>query len=421
MSKVQQEAEAALGMERWRFFAQLWRALGASARLAARASIQGSVEARVAACRAVGGEAVVRACPGCGSVERRDFRKNGSYTRQLLTSAGPVCIRVPRLRCRCGKSIPIEHLGFGRRRRLSYDLLAVIIELAGMRTALRSITGYLEHRGVYLSPASLSRVLGGMELPVLGPLACSPCEISVDGMYVKLWDRERPRGWDSEKAVVLLAVNHDPHLDERVIGMVFAPAETEEGYRALADQLISRGMDPHAPLTVVADAAQAIVAGFSRSFTNVSFQRCQWHLAREAREAAPAGAKEQATGIAWYVLQGRTRQEVAARLQRAREEAKAPRAALAALARGLDAATLCLEQPVIQRTNGRAERSVRELRRHYRPREAFRSTRNAIRRIAFWAPVINAPHTGNDWLATLLAPQLGLNRPITRFPSPVHT
>jgi hypothetical protein len=55
MSKVQQEAEAALGMERWRFFAQLWRALGASARLAARASIQGSVEARVAACRAVGG------------------------------------------------------------------------------------------------------------------------------------------------------------------------------------------------------------------------------------------------------------------------------------------------------------------------------------------------------------------------------
>jgi hypothetical protein len=41
--------------------------------------------------------------------------------------------------------------------------------------------------------------------------------------------------------------------------------------------------------------------------------------------------------------------------------------------------------------------------------------------IAFWAPVINAPHTGNDWLATLLAPQLGLNRRITRFPSPVHT
>lgn len=26
-------------------------------------------------------------------------------------------LEVPRLRCRCGKSVPIEHLGFGRRQR----------------------------------------------------------------------------------------------------------------------------------------------------------------------------------------------------------------------------------------------------------------------------------------------------------------
>lgn len=264
-------------------------------------------------------------------------------------------------------------------------------------------------------------MLGRLDLPVLGPLEASPTEISVDAMYVKLWDKERPAGWVSEKAAVLLAVNHDPRVREKVIGMVFAPAETEEGYRSLADQLLSRGMDPHAPLVVVSDGAQVIPAGFSRSFTNVSFQRCQWHLARDVREAAPAAAKEHAMGDAWYVLQARTAAEAAERLQHVQSREDAQRDALAVLERGLEAATLCLNQTVIQKTNGRAERYVRELRRHYRPREAFRSNRCAVRRIAFWAPVINAPHNGTDWLATLLAAQVGLRRRMTRFPSPVHT
>ncbi|HWO73429.1 MAG TPA: transposase [Dehalococcoidia bacterium] len=421
MAKVQQDAHARLAEERWEFFEQLWRATRSAGQRTVALSIQGSVEARVAACRADGGESMVPACPGCGSIERRDFRKNGSYERQLLTSEGPIRVRVPRLRCRCGKSIPVEQLGYGRRRRVSYDLLTVVIELVGMRTALRSVVAWLERRGIHLSAASLSRMLARLELPVLGPLEASPAEMSVDAMYVKLWDKERPPGWDSERAAVLLAVNHDPRVREKVIGMVFAPAETEEGYRSLADQLISRGMDPHAPLVVVSDGAQVIPAGFSRSFTDVSFQRCQWHLAREVREAAPVALKERAAGAAWYVLQARTPAEAAERLQQVRTWRDSHAEALALLERGLEAATLCLRRPVIQRTNGRAERYVRELRRHYRPREAFRSNRCAVRRIAFWTPTINARHTGIDWLASLLAAQLGLRRRISRFPAPVHT
>jgi len=164
---------------------------------------------------------------------------------------------------RCGKSIPVEYLGFGRRRRFSFDFLAKVIELLGMRVALRGIVQWARRRGFDVSASSLSRMVSRLELPVLGPLERSPCEISVDGMYVKLWDKERPRGWESDKCVVLLAVNHDPRLKEKVIGMVFAPAETEEAYRSLADQLLNRGMDPDAPLIVVADGAQVIPAAFT--------------------------------------------------------------------------------------------------------------------------------------------------------------
>jgi len=421
MATVQQDGETLLARERWRFMEQLWRAARSAARGALELSIQGSVDRRVAACRESKGEAIVRACPGCGTMERKDFRKNGFYHRQLQTSEGAIRVRVPRLRCRCGKSIPVEQLGYGRRRRVSYDLLAVVMEFVGMRAALRPIVQSLERRGVRLSASSLSRMLGRLELPMLGPLDLSPCEISVDAMYVKLWGKERPAGWTSEKAAVLLAVNHDPRLGEKVIGMVFAPAETEEAYRSLADQLLSRGMDANAPLVVVSDGAPAIPAGFSRSFTNVSFQRCQWHLAQEVKNLAPPAAKGQALSDAWWVLKSKTEEQAKDRLRRAKKKAHAPTEALAALERGLEDATLCLRQDVIQRTNGRSERYVREMRRHYRPREAFRSNRNAFRRIAFWTPVINTPHTGRDWLANLLAAQLGLRRRLTEFPSPLHT
>lgn len=421
MVKVQ-DAKATLARERWQFAQQLWRSVRSAGRRVAEASIQGAVSGRVEECLGPQGEVVVRACPGCGSMERKDFRKNGTYLRQLATAEGMVALRVQRLRCRCGKSIPLEQLAFAPRRRFSFDFVAMLMELVGMRVALRAVVQHAARRGVRVSPSSLSRMLGRLELPVLGPLEVSPREISVDAMYVKLWDRERPQGWQSEKAAVLLAVNHDPRLKEKVVGMVFAPAETEEAYRSLADQLLSRGMDPHASLVVVSDGAQVIPSAFERSFTNVSFQRCQWHLAQEVKELSPPSLKEQARLEAWRVLRAPDMAEVRRRqgsFQR-RYQASAPEA-VAALERALPAATLCLRQPVIQRTNGRAERYVRELRRHYRPREAFRSNRNAVRRISFWTPVINAPHTGHDWLANLFAAQLGLTKRISQFPSPLHT
>jgi transposase-like protein len=421
MAKVQESSASTLAEARWRFAAQLWRSVRSAGRQTVQLSIQGATDARIAACRGPEGETIVRACPGCGSIDRSDFRKNGSYQRQLMTAEGQVTVRVQRLRCRCGKSIPMEHLAFAPRRRFSFDFLAMVLELVGMRAALRAIVHWAARRGVRVSLATLSRMLGRLELPVLGPLACSPSEISVDAMYVRLWDRERPPGWESEKAAVLLAVNHDPRLPDKVIGMVFAPAETEEGYRSLADQLLSRGMDPHAPLVVVSDGAQVIPAGFRRSFTNVAFQRCQWHLAQEIKDLVPPSMKDRARRDAWWVLRAPSLPDAQRRLARFRQRYTELPDAARALARALPDATLCLRRPVIQRTNGRAERYVRELRRHYRPREAFRSTPHAVRRIAFWTPVINTPHTGHDWLANLFAAQLGLSRRLTQFPAPLHT
>ena len=422
MKKVTQDAEVLLAQSRWQFFGRLFNALRSGGQRIIEASLQGAAEQQVEAVRGPGGEGLLPACPGCGSMERGDFRRNGYYLRRLATTEGLVQLRVPRLRCRCGKSVPVEHLGFGRRQRYSYDFQLAVVEQVGMRVALRAVAAFFARRDVPVSPASLGRMVQRLRLPALGPLPLSPCEISVDAMYVRLWDKELPQGWTSNTACVLLAINHDPRLAEKVLGIVFAPAETEEGYRSLADLLLSRGMQADAPLVVVSDGAQVIPAAFSRSFTNVRFQRCQWHLAKDVRDLAPAREKEAVSSAAWWVLRAPDQDEADHRLDTFidRFHRRAPDS-LAALERGFFDATLCLRQPVIQRTNGRAERYVRELRRHYRPREAFRDTNSAVRRISMWAPILNAPHTGFDWLANLFAAQVGFHSRLTAFPSPIHT
>lgn len=93
-------------------------------------SLQGAVTARVEAALGEDGHKVLAGCPGCGSADRRDFRKNGTYKRNLVATEGRVEVVVQQLRCRCGKSQPVEHLGFGRRQRYSYEFQLAVVEMA---------------------------------------------------------------------------------------------------------------------------------------------------------------------------------------------------------------------------------------------------------------------------------------------------
>lgn len=420
MTKVQQDDSDVLVKSRWAFFGGLFKALHESSQELVQRAIQESVDRRTAEVRTQAGEAVLPACPKCGVIDRSHIRRNGVYKRQLMTSEGPVQIAVPRLRCRCGKSLPVPHDAFGPRQRFSFDFHLKLIELVGMRVAFRPAAMHFARRGVHVSPATLSRQLSRLRLPALGPLPVSPSEISVDGMYVHLWDKER--GWKGETACVLVAVNHDPRLQERVLGMVFAPSESEDGYRSLADLLISRGMKPEEQLTVISDGAAVIPAAFRIAFPKAQFQRCQIHLVWDVREEAPARVRDAIQGSAWWVLRASSMVEARSRLAAfvKRWAVRAPKS-VALFKRGFEDATLCLRTKVVQRTNGRAERFIRECRRHYRPREAFRDNASAVRRIAMWTPILNAPHTSHDWLANLWAAHLGSSERVTAFSGPIHT
>jgi len=106
MVRVHQVGEEPLAQERWRFAGELGRPTRSAGRRTVELSMQGAVDWRLADCRGRDGERVVKACPGCGSMERRDFRKNGSYRQRLMTSEGPIEVRVGRLRCAVGRASP---------------------------------------------------------------------------------------------------------------------------------------------------------------------------------------------------------------------------------------------------------------------------------------------------------------------------
>jgi hypothetical protein len=101
------------------------------------------------------------ACRRCGSVESNDFSYSGSYERGVTFEEGSVKIRIPRIRCRCGGSVPPD---FGvvlpKRKRLWYDVELDVIERYVSGASYRSIRDSYQHRGVYIGLSGLPAMVG---------------------------------------------------------------------------------------------------------------------------------------------------------------------------------------------------------------------------------------------------------------------
>lgn len=363
-------------------------------------------------------------CPRCETDKRSAFRRNGCYTRRLQTLAGLVVLQVPRLRCRCGAHIPLRFPVLEPRRRHWWDIWLTVIEGIGERVSCWHLCDRLGRRGVHLSRSTVVRWLAALATPPLGPLPGSTQEIQVDGLYGHLWG-PLPRRWREHTYALLFAANRDPRCPEKVVGAVLAAAEEVEAYRSLGDLLLSRGLSPGKPLTVVADGASAIRSGLRVSLPQTAFVRCLWHLCRLVADLAPEPHRAAVRRDCRLVLRAsswETALEAFAAFCNAWRQ-RAPESCQA-LAEGFEEATMPLrtEGPTIrQRTNGLAERMAREFRRFLKPREALRSTRTAGAYLALAVNQINARHRREDWLPSFLGAAVGLPQRLTEFRVPLHT
>lgn len=70
-----------------------------------------------------GGVSAIWACCRCKTQMRKMFRRNGHDRRQIVTMEGPVVVRVPLIRCRCGGYVATPWKALPPRARFWYDVM----------------------------------------------------------------------------------------------------------------------------------------------------------------------------------------------------------------------------------------------------------------------------------------------------------
>ena len=242
-------------------------------------------------------------CSACQLDWAPRLLRAGSYRRTLLTLDAVVSLRVPRVSCVCGGTVPLEFATFGRYERSWAEVQARARQLSGLCLALRDIREVLAApSAVWLAPSTLNRwvhdaaalaaALRGESFERVPPV------VLLDGLWVKLMvptgERSRDRqGRERErvrrvKVPLLVAYGVDPATGERwLLDWEQTTGEDEASWRGLLERLQARGLRADAGLVLFVHDGSA---GLEAAFGLVDFgpsvlrQRCIFHVLRNLDE-----------------------------------------------------------------------------------------------------------------------------------------
>ena len=244
------------------------------------------------------------ACSRCGLDWTWRGYRDGHYTRTLLTLLAAVEVRVPRLRCCCGGTIPLAFATVGRYARGWGDIQERARELAGLCLSLedaRTVLAWTSGQPVAGSTLQAWDQQAAVVAEALrqGPLGRVPPVVLLDGLWLKLLvetgerfqdrqGRDRPRV-RCERVVLLVAYGVDPVSGERwLVDWERADREDQASWQRLLERLQARGLHSAAGFTLfVHDGG----SGLDAALNEVSFgpgvlrQRCVFHVLRTVRAA----------------------------------------------------------------------------------------------------------------------------------------
>jgi transposase-like protein len=231
------------------------------------------------------------------------FSRAGSYRRTLLTLDAQVTLRVPRVSCVCGGTVPLEFATFGRYERTWEDVQARARQLSGLCLALRDIREVLAGgNGTWLAPSTVYRWVheaAGLAATLRGaPLGRIPPVVLLDGLWLKLMEPTGERYQDRQgrerarvrrvKVPLLVAYGVDPATGERwLLDWEQTTGEDEASWRGLLERLQARGVRADAGLVLFVHDGSA---GLEAAFGQVDFgpavlrQRCVFHVLRNLGE-----------------------------------------------------------------------------------------------------------------------------------------
>jgi transposase-like protein len=309
-------------------------------------------------------------------------RRNGCYTRWLLTELGEIELHVPRTRTFSALKVV---RAYGRRAK-DVDRMILACFLLGLSTRKVAIA-LLPILGRPISPATVSTVAKRLDAAVAAfhrrPLKDIYRVLVLDGVVLR-----RKTGAGALARPVLVALGLRPDGKKEVIDFRLATAESASQWEQFLGDLVRRGLSGAGLEMLCVDGGLGLLAALPTAFPDIPIQRCWAHKIRnvlnKVRKPDQAAIKADLHRImnaptlpaAWS----------AARRFAERWESRYPKA-VACLRADLDDLLTCfryatLEERKAVRTTNAIERRFREVRRRTRPMGTFQD-KTSMERILF--------------------------------------
>jgi putative transposase len=201
-------------------------------------------------------------------------RRNGSFSRHLLTELGDIEVKIPRTR----RFSPLSIVRAYARRAPHVDRMILACFVLGISTR-KVATALLPVLGEPVSATTVSRVAQHLDTAVAAfhrrALKRHYRFLIFDGVVLK-----RKSGAGSVKRVVLVALGITPEGRKEVIDFTIAPGESERAGERFLTDLYQRGLSEETIELIVTDGGKGLLAALPVVYPGIALQRCWAHKSR---------------------------------------------------------------------------------------------------------------------------------------------
>jgi len=254
---------------------------------------------------------------GAGPYERvdgRDGHANGFKPKTLQTRVGKVTLNVPQVR---GSSEPFYPSAFERGQRSEVALKLAVAEMYLQGVSTRRVTKVMgELCGFEVTSTDVSRATATLDTMFKAwrsrRISEEISHLIVDATYEKV----RTAG-EVRSCALLIAIGVRKCDGRRmVLGCSVSLSEAEVHWREFFNSLKARGLG--LPRMITSDAHGGLKAALAASFPGVPWQRCQFHLQRNAQAHVPkVGMKSEVAAAIRRIFDAGDRREADNRLSEA--------------------------------------------------------------------------------------------------------
>jgi putative transposase len=298
------------------------------------------------------------------SPERLDTRA-GHYSRQLMTKAGQVELKVPRLR-----NLPFETQIIERYRRRESSVEEALVEMYLAGVSVRRVEDITEALwGQRVSPSTVSalnqKIYEQIDAWRNRPIEGTHAYVFLDGIWLK-----RSWGGEVKNIAVLVAIGVREDGYREILGVVEGAKEDTESWRNFLRHLKQRGLQ--GVQLAVSDKCLGLVEALAEFYPEAAWQRCAVHFYRNVFTVVPKSKVKDVAAMLKAIHAQEDRQAALEKGQAVVEKLETLKLAKAAgivregVAETLSYMAFPREHWRSLRTNNMLERIMREIRRRTR-------------------------------------------------------